>query len=77
MSQSNDEESLSSGDRIRNVGFLTVCRLLGGGCIGSAVQAQETQVPIDEDSTVYTVNRELWDEWGLFPDGAGFQEVLR
>lgn len=76
MSRSIVQASPSGGERAPHIVFLTVCVLLGGACFGSAVQAQETQVPIDEDSTLYTVDRELRDELGLFPDVVNFQEAL-
>jgi len=37
--------------------------------------AQEQQVPIDQDSTLYRIDADLRDNLGLFPDVAGFQEA--
>ena len=37
--------------------------------------AQEVQVPLDPDSTVYTIDADLEQQLGLFPDVDGFQEA--
>lgn len=40
------------------------------------VEAQETRVPLDRDSTVYVIDRELKNEVGLFPEVSGFREAV-
>ncbi|MEF8796267.1 MAG: hypothetical protein V5A48_07435, partial [Salinivenus sp.] len=37
--------------------------------------AQDTQVPVDRDSTVYAVDPALRDAAGLVPDVTGFEEA--
>jgi len=44
-------------------------------CIGP-VHAQEVQVPLDADSTLYTLNAELEQDLDVFPEVAGFQQAV-
>lgn len=46
-----------------------------GGLAGSPAAAQEVQVPLDRDSTLYVVNADLRQALGLFPEVSGFQEA--
>lgn len=48
--------------------------LLGVG-MTSPVHAQEVQVPLSPDSTVYTIDAELRQKLGLFPEVKGFQQA--
>lgn len=57
----------------RLVCLATLCLLLG--CVGLA-HAQEVQVPLDADSTLYTLNAEVEQELNLFPEVTGFQEAV-
>lgn len=42
----------------------------------SPAQAQQQQVPLDRDSTVYAVDADLRDKLGLFSEIEGFQEAV-
>lgn len=44
-------------------------------CIGP-VHAQEVQVPLNADSTLYTLDAELEQELNVFPEVAGFQQAV-
>ena len=54
---------------------LAVVAILILGVLGSAMSAsaQDVQVPVDTDSTVYTIDSDLRSALGLFPDISGFQ----
>lgn len=55
--------------------FALLSFVLLTGISPRAVQAQEVQVPLSPDSTVYTLDAELEAELGLFPEVTGFQEA--
>lgn len=44
--------------------------------IPSRTHAQEVQVPLDADSTLYAVDAELEDRLNLFPNVRGFQKAV-
>ncbi len=46
-----------------------------GGLAASPAAAQDVQVPLDRDSTLYVLNADLRQEVGLFPEVTGFQEA--
>lgn len=58
------------------VSGLLVSLLLVQAASVISVQAQGTQVPFDRDSTVYSIDRELRQELGLFPAISGFREAV-
>lgn len=49
--------------------------VLLGGLVGSPVAAQDVQVPLDRDSTLYVLDADLRQDLGLFPEVSGFQEA--
>ncbi len=49
--------------------------LMAGGVAATPALAQEQQVPLDPDSTVYTIDADLRQELGLFPEVQGFQQA--
>lgn len=53
---------------------LVLC-LLASGLDTHPARAQEVQVPLSPDSTVYTIDAELEQALGLFPDMQGFREA--
>ncbi len=52
-------------------GLLAVAGSLGA----SVAQGQDVQVPLSPDSTVYTIDRSLQQELGLFADVQGFEQA--
>jgi hypothetical protein len=53
--------------------IVILCGVLVGGAAVSSAGAQDVQVPFDRDSTVYSVDPDLRQRVGLFPDVQGFQ----
>ena len=49
--------------------------MLAGSLAVSTAQGQDVQVPLAPDSTVYTMDRTLQQELGLFADVQGFQQA--
>ena len=57
----------------RLIGLLAVVVLLAPA---TDLYAQEQQVPLDQDSTLYVVDADLRQDLTLFPDVGGFQEAV-
>ena len=57
----------------RLIGLLAVVVLLAPA---TDLYAQEQQVPLDQDSTLYVVDADLRQDLTLFPDVRGFQEAV-
>ena len=55
--------------------LLILLALIIGGLTATPAQAQEVQVPLDSDSTLYAIDGELRQTLGLFPDVSGFEEA--
>jgi hypothetical protein len=57
--------------------FVLVCAALGVLGLGAAAPsaAQDTQVPVDPDSTVYAIDPALREAGELFPEVSGFEEA--
>ena len=53
---------------------LLLVAFLGGLGVAPTV-AQDVQVPLDRDSTLYVLDADLRQELGLFPEASGFQEA--
>jgi hypothetical protein len=55
--------------------WTTLLVILLGALVGSPAAAQDVQVPLDRDRTLYVLDADLRQELGVLPDVTGFREA--